>query len=183
MAGPENFIQYASEITSSLQDLYDQPGPHAVFIHHLMFAVQYAHFHQCLAKGEFPNAASTLLAMFHEDIVPKTWWAVLLCDMVDLLQSCKSNVISSPGADGDHLDRQVRHCCYLPGELAKFSGGWKRSRSEPAKGLVTTTSVFCGKSKRAAETTTLWNGSKQLAYFRHAILQDVLSRASAESGL
>jgi len=96
--GPELFIRYASDITSSLQDLYGQPGLHAVYIHHLMFAVQYAQFHQYLKKKELASAASHLLAMFHEDLAPKSWWAVLLCDMVDVLRLCPTLLLPSWGA-------------------------------------------------------------------------------------
>jgi Nup85 Nucleoporin len=105
ISGAEKFITYASDIASSLQDLYENPGPHAVFIHQLMFAVQYAQFHQYLSKKELQNGVTNLLAMFHDDVVPKSWWAVLLCDLVDLLQSCKSDVIPALSAQFSvHVD-------------------------------------------------------------------------------
>jgi nuclear pore complex protein Nup85 len=88
-SGPATFTQHAADIASSLPELYKQPGTHAIFIHQLVFAEQYAHFHQLLAKAELQNAALELLAMFRGNIAPKSWWAILLCDSVPLLQSGK----------------------------------------------------------------------------------------------
>jgi hypothetical protein len=51
-----------------------------------MFAVRYSNFHQLRAKNDLQNAATDLVAMFRDDIAPKSWWAVMLCDAVDLLQ-------------------------------------------------------------------------------------------------
>jgi hypothetical protein len=54
-----------------------------------MFAVRYAHFHELLEKQELDEAALDLIAIFHEDLAPKSWWAILLCDSVQLLQHGK----------------------------------------------------------------------------------------------
>jgi nuclear pore complex protein Nup85 len=51
-----------------------------------MFAVRYAQFHQLVLQEEYQDAAADLLAMFREELAPKSWWAVLLCDAVPLLQ-------------------------------------------------------------------------------------------------
>jgi len=36
---------------------------------------------------ELQDAALDLVAMLHEDIAPKAWWGILLCEAVDFLQS------------------------------------------------------------------------------------------------
>ena len=51
-----------------------------------MFAVRYAEFQQRRMSQELQEAALDLVAMFHDDIAPKSWWGILLCDAVDLLQ-------------------------------------------------------------------------------------------------
>lgn len=60
-----------------------------IFVHRLMFAVRYAHFHQLLEKQELHDASVDLVAIFHDDLAPKSWWAILLCDSVQLLQHGK----------------------------------------------------------------------------------------------
>ena len=52
-----------------------------------MFAVRFAEFHQRRASGDGQGAAFDAVTMFREDIAPKSWWAVLLCDALELLQN------------------------------------------------------------------------------------------------
>ena len=86
LSGPAHFARYVADIAPSLQALRMQPGSPGVFIHRLMFAVRYAEFQQRRINQELQEAAVDLVAMFHEDIAPKSWWGILLCDAVDLLQ-------------------------------------------------------------------------------------------------
>jgi nuclear pore complex protein Nup85 len=86
LQGPATFSEHASAIAPSIQDIRDQPKSQGIFVHRLMFVVRYAHFHQLLKGQELQDAASDLTAMFHDDLVPKSWWAVLLCDSIQLLQ-------------------------------------------------------------------------------------------------
>ncbi|KAL7280365.1 hypothetical protein ACG7TL_005290 [Trametes sanguinea] len=51
-----------------------------------MFAVRFAEFHQRRASGDGQGAALDAVTMFRDDIAPKSWWAVLLCDALDLLR-------------------------------------------------------------------------------------------------
>lgn len=51
-----------------------------------MFAVRYSNFQQLRINHDLQNAASDLVAMFRDDVAPKSWWAVMLLDAVDLLQ-------------------------------------------------------------------------------------------------
>lgn len=52
-----------------------------------MFAIRFAEFHQRRANGDGQGAATDVVAMFREEIVPQAWWAVLLCDAVELLRN------------------------------------------------------------------------------------------------
>jgi nuclear pore complex protein Nup85 len=86
LQGPATFSQHASAIAPSIQSLRDQPKSQGIFLHRLMFVVRYAHFHQLLERQDLQDAASDLVAIFQEDLAPKSWWAVLLCDSVQLSQ-------------------------------------------------------------------------------------------------
>lgn len=85
-AGPEQYTKFVSSIAPSLQALRTNSAAHGVFIYRLMFAVRYAEFHQRLLNRDLQDAAWDLVSMFQEDMAPKSWWAVLLCDAVELLQ-------------------------------------------------------------------------------------------------
>jgi hypothetical protein len=52
--------------------------------------VRYAEFHQRLLNQDLQDAAWDLVTIFQEEIAPKSWWGVLLCDAVQLLQYGKS---------------------------------------------------------------------------------------------
>lgn len=88
--GCEKFARYAADIAPSLQELQAQPASRGIFIHRLMFAVRYAQFHHLRMKQELQEAAQDLLTMFREEIAPKSWWGVLLCDANELLQFGKA---------------------------------------------------------------------------------------------
>jgi nuclear pore complex protein Nup85 len=85
--GPEVFARSVAAVAPSLQELRAHPGADGVFTHRLMFAVRYAEFHQRRLSGDFQEAALDLLTMFNEDLAPKSWWGVLLCDAVDLIRN------------------------------------------------------------------------------------------------
>lgn len=86
--GPEKFARLVANIAPSLHTLRAEQGSSAngIFIYRLMFAVRFAEFHQRRMNGDLQDAAFDLVTMFQEDIAPKSWWAVLLCDAVQLLQ-------------------------------------------------------------------------------------------------
>jgi|ERR1700722_14019543 len=86
VSGPGPFARYAADIASSLQELRDC---HGAFIHRLKFAVRYAQFHHLRMKHDLEGAASDLVAIFHDGFAPKSWWGVLLCDAIELLQCSK----------------------------------------------------------------------------------------------
>ncbi|TFK39439.1 nucleoporin Nup85-like protein [Crucibulum laeve] len=85
-SGPHKFSQYASAIAPTIQDIRAQSTPHGVFVHRLIFAVRYAYFHELLEKQQYQNAASEIMTILEEAIAPKSWWAVVLCDVVPILQ-------------------------------------------------------------------------------------------------
>lgn len=78
-----------AEIAPSLHNLQTQSQPFAngVFIYRLMFAVKFAEFHQRRLQGELQDAAADIVEIFKQDIAPKSWWAIVLLDAVELLQN------------------------------------------------------------------------------------------------
>lgn len=83
--GAASFVPLVSSIAPSLQELQAHPDATGIFIRRLVFAVQYAEFHQRRVDGDYQDAAMSLEAMLQQDVAPKAWWAVLLCDAVELL--------------------------------------------------------------------------------------------------
>ncbi|KAG6332234.1 hypothetical protein ID866_6855 [Astraeus odoratus] len=102
-AGPEQYTKFVSGIAPSLQALRVNAAAHGVFVHRLMFAVRYAEFHQRLLNEELQDAAWDLVSMFQEDIAPKSWWSVLLCDAMDLLEYDEIVSRTGQGAGGHYL--------------------------------------------------------------------------------
>ena len=100
MAGATKFAQLVANIAPSLHNLPVDSAARlaapAVFQHRLMFAVRFTEFHQRRANGDLAGAASDLLSMFREETAPKSWWAVLLCDAVELLQYSTCSPSSPP---------------------------------------------------------------------------------------
>ena len=87
IVGPEVFARSVAAVAPTLQELRAHPGANGVFTHRLMFAVRYAEFHQRRLRGDMQEAALDLLTMFNEDLAPKSWWGVLLCDAVELIRN------------------------------------------------------------------------------------------------
>ncbi|EPQ56724.1 hypothetical protein GLOTRDRAFT_75564 [Gloeophyllum trabeum ATCC 11539] len=84
--GPEEFVCLVKNIAPSLKRLTNIPEAPGIFVHRLNFAVRYAEFHDNLMRNIFDDAATNLENMFRQDVAPKSWWALLLCDSVELLQ-------------------------------------------------------------------------------------------------
>jgi nuclear pore complex protein Nup85 len=83
--GPQIFSQYAVAIAPSAQKLRTPKG-HGLSVHRLVFAVQYAHLHELFERHEYQEAANRIVSIFSQDVVPKSWWAIVLCDAVQLLE-------------------------------------------------------------------------------------------------
>jgi nuclear pore complex protein Nup85 len=93
LPGPAKFSRLVEDVASSLAELQNRSGASAIFVHRLRFAVAYAEFHKRRIEHDLQEAALILVAMFQQEIAPKSWWGVLLCDAVGLLQFGKlSNV-------------------------------------------------------------------------------------------
>jgi len=95
LSGPRKFTEYALAIAPSVKELRSQSSVQGVFVHRLIFAVRYARFHELFQQQEYQDAASDLVAIFVEDVAPTSWWAVVLCDSVQLLQYCKLALLFS----------------------------------------------------------------------------------------
>ncbi|KAF8998522.1 nucleoporin Nup85-like protein [Cyathus striatus] len=87
ISGPYTFTQYASAIAPSIPDLRTRAAAQGIFFHRLIFAVQYARFHELLQNNNYEEAAANLAAIFEEDIAPESWWALVLCDALPLLSA------------------------------------------------------------------------------------------------
>ncbi len=85
--GTEKFAKYASTIAPTVQQLRTQNVQQGIFVHRLLFAVRYAQFHEFRSQGNLADAAQELVSIFYDDLAPKSWWAVLLNDSIELLQN------------------------------------------------------------------------------------------------
>ena len=101
--GPRKFTEYALAIAPSVKELRSQSTIQGVFVHRLIFAVRYARFHELIQQQEYQDAASDLVAIFVENIAPTSWWAVVLCDSVQLLQYCELALFFFPFLFDVHL--------------------------------------------------------------------------------
>jgi nuclear pore complex protein Nup85 len=85
--GSERFAKYASTIAPTAQQLRTQNVQQGIFAHRLLFTVRYAQYHELRSQGNLADAAQELISIFYDDLAPKSWWAVLLSDAVELLQN------------------------------------------------------------------------------------------------
>ncbi|KZT72019.1 hypothetical protein DAEQUDRAFT_723669 [Daedalea quercina L-15889] len=85
--GPRQYAQSVAKIAPSLRTLRSESKANGVFIYRLMFAVRFAEFHHRRLNGDLQEAAFDIISMMREEIAPKSWWAVLLWDVVELLQN------------------------------------------------------------------------------------------------
>ncbi|KAG6873516.1 hypothetical protein C0995_014784 [Termitomyces sp. Mi166 len=103
--GPSTFVKYASAIAPSVQELRNRPTNQGIFTHRLLFTVRYAHYHQLVERHELQDAAADLVAIFREDLAPRSWWAVLLSDSIPLLQ--QESALLFPPASVSELLRKL----------------------------------------------------------------------------
>jgi len=97
-SGSHQFTSYALEIAPSVQELQTQSSIQGIFVHRLIFAVRFARYHQLIEKQDYQDAASDLMAIFVEEVAPTSWWAVVLCDSVQLLCYAPTLLFSSASA-------------------------------------------------------------------------------------
>ncbi|EIN09429.1 hypothetical protein PUNSTDRAFT_85773, partial [Punctularia strigosozonata HHB-11173 SS5] len=84
--GPVVFARLVGKTIPFLEPLDMNGKGRVIFIRRLEFANRYAEFHQRRLSGDVTGAALDLIAMFEQDVVPNSWWAVVLCDSIELLQ-------------------------------------------------------------------------------------------------
>lgn len=108
LAGPEDFIAYATQITPSLPSLHksDDENPllsQGIFLHRLTFLTRFSRFLKLKADLEWRDAGVDLVSMFRDDLCPKSWRAVLLYGAVDLLNQGTSNLsLPSPAPSSNN---------------------------------------------------------------------------------
>ncbi|KIY53012.1 hypothetical protein FISHEDRAFT_34385 [Fistulina hepatica ATCC 64428] len=125
-SGMERFVKSASTVSLSLQELAARSNAMGIFVQRLSFVVRYADFHRLRTKGELFEAADELVVLLRDEIAPRAWWAVLLCDATELLQyeqaflfsqagvshllqkSEEIRMRSAQGAEADYLDVLAR---------------------------------------------------------------------------
>lgn len=98
LSGPQIFARFTSEIAPSLHEIGTCTGLQGVFLHRLMFAIRYSQFHRLRLQHDFRDAASDLVVLLRDDVAPKSWWAILLCDSVELLQQGPALLFSPASA-------------------------------------------------------------------------------------
>ena len=83
--GSEAFITLVDGISAHLlyPDLLGAPPP--PFGETLRFTVRYAEFHHTRLEGRRADAAGELTELFSSDLVPRSWWGLLLVDAAGLL--------------------------------------------------------------------------------------------------
>ncbi|KAF6753070.1 Nup85 nucleoporin-domain-containing protein [Ephemerocybe angulata] len=126
--GSPSFVEHASAIAPISQKLGPRSNVGGVFFHRLLFCTRYARFHELLQRQDFSEAAFDLVSIFQSDVAPTAWWAVVLCDAVQLLDYEPALLFSSAqasmllrkleeisvrvahGAGSDYLGVLVRMC-------------------------------------------------------------------------
>ncbi|KAF9077929.1 Nup85 nucleoporin-domain-containing protein [Rhodocollybia butyracea] len=129
--GPVIFASHASTIAPLMEQVHANTKTEAIFAHRLMFAVKYSQIHKMRLEQDYSTAASDLVLLLRDEIAPKSWWAILLCDSVEYLQYAPKTLLS-PG-DAIELLRKLEEICmrssqgsgedYLPVLVRTMKGG------------------------------------------------------------
>ena len=70
------------EIAPSLQH---QSYGQSIFQRRLSFLVRYAEFHTHWSQGDIQDAALDVVSMFRDELVPNSWWGIVLKQAGDIL--------------------------------------------------------------------------------------------------
>lgn len=73
-------------IAELLPSIRSAPGVPGIFIQRLVFAIRLAELQERRQEEDWQDCAWSLTSMFHDTIAPKSWWAMLLIEAVELLQ-------------------------------------------------------------------------------------------------
>ncbi|KAJ2911868.1 hypothetical protein MD484_g8548, partial [Candolleomyces efflorescens] len=82
----DHIAEHAAAIAPIIQKLGLQSNVNGVFYYRLIFVTRYARLQELLYRKELSDAASDLITIIQDDIAPASWWAVILCDSVHLLE-------------------------------------------------------------------------------------------------
>jgi hypothetical protein len=85
--GRDSLIDFVNELPPTIQSKYRTPGPRRW--QSLCFLLNYAQYHVYHANEEYQQAASHLVSMLQDDLVPFRWWPALLKDAEELLADGK----------------------------------------------------------------------------------------------
>lgn len=77
-----------------MDEIQSNSRTNQIFAHRLMFTVRYSQMHETRLERDYPNAALDLLALLRDEIAPRSWWPILLCDAVEFMQYGMLKLIS-----------------------------------------------------------------------------------------
>ncbi|KAJ4470133.1 Nup85 nucleoporin-domain-containing protein, partial [Lentinula aciculospora] len=97
-SGPVVFASHASKIAPLLDETHSSLRTEEIFAHRLMFTVRYSQIHKMRLEHDYSNAASELLVLLRDEIAPRSWWPILLCDSIEFLQYNSQLLFSSSDA-------------------------------------------------------------------------------------
>ncbi|KAF7770639.1 hypothetical protein Agabi119p4_6613 [Agaricus bisporus var. burnettii] len=98
ISGPQSFVNQATAISSTIQELYNRGPSHWVFYHRFMFVTSYAKFQEAIVNKNYASAAKSLVTIISEEVAPRAWGAILLNDAIPLLQHNEELVFNTSEA-------------------------------------------------------------------------------------
>lgn len=93
-AGPTDFVASVLKIAPALK--YPPSYCHSIFQRRLSFLVRYAEFHTRWSNGDIQDAAWDIVSMFQEELVPNSWWGILLKQAGELLLQDRTSTSHAP---------------------------------------------------------------------------------------
>jgi nuclear pore complex protein Nup85 len=104
ISGPEKFTEYASTIAPSLQyPIHEGQASQGIFLHRLNFVTRYSRFHRMKSEMAFADASQDLINMLQDDLCPKSWWSVLLYEVLEFLNQRNNSIAIILIKDHSHL--------------------------------------------------------------------------------
>lgn len=183
-SGPAKFAHLVANIAPSLSAFTRNPE-NSVFLYRLEFAVRFAEFHHRRLNGDLHNAALDVVTMLRDGVAPKSWWAVVLYDTVDLLQNSTYMRVDVHASRSSTLTRdlsffqvpscfsaQMRHVCSYTSS--------RRSTHAPHTAQGQTTSPYSHESPRAVMRRMCCRSCKSCASRLRSITRDAACMALAD---
>ncbi|KAJ3718910.1 Nup85 nucleoporin-domain-containing protein [Lentinula raphanica] len=107
--GSAVFVSHASKIAPAMDQIQSTSRAEEIFVQRLTFTVRYSQIHKMRLTEDYSNAASDLVALLRNEIAPRSWWPVLLCDSIELLQYSPRLLFSL--SDAIELLRKLEEIC------------------------------------------------------------------------